>query len=167
MVKDKEISFYTQAGSHGEDVDLHDAFHSRANLAIPENKRNHYMICGCAYVYAGSWGISWEDIQTMFKTRMKYDKKTDWLKLYFERYNFGESQAKHLLVPQFINALIIRKIEKEQGFPAVMELLSSGNMYKDRESFFRILEKVTGINAKNFNKEVRKLIQDIDKVEKV
>ena len=118
------------------------------------------MICGCAYIYGGSWGMSWEDIQKMFRLRMSYDKKTDWLKLYFERYNFGESQAKHLLITQFVNALIIQKVEKEQGFPAVVELLSSGNIYKDRENFFKILEQVTGINEKNFNKKVAQLVDD-------
>jgi hypothetical protein len=37
-----------------------------------------------------------------------------------------------------------------------MKLLSSGSMFNDRENFFRILEKITGINEKNFNKEVGK-----------
>ena len=159
-VRGKEIAFYTQRMSRQEKLDPHDLFHWRANTAIPQEKRNFYMICGCAYIYGGSWGMSWEDIQKMFKLRMSYDKKTDWLKLYFERYNFGESQAKHLLITQFVNALIIQKVEKEQGFPAVVELLSSGNIYKDRESFFKILEQVTGINEKNFNKKVAQLVDD-------
>jgi hypothetical protein len=159
-VKDKEIVFYTQRLSHTKNYDAHDLFHWRTGIAIPNDKQNHYMICGCAYIYAGSWGISWEDIQKMFHTRMKYDKKTDWLKLYFDRYNFGESQEKHLLLTQYINALIIQKTEKEQGFEAVRELLASGNIFKNREHFFSVLEKVTGINEKNFNKEVWKLINN-------
>jgi hypothetical protein len=159
-VADKYFAVYTQRLLNRKEVDTHDLFHWRAGIAISDDsKYNHYMVCGGAYVYGGSWGYSWEEIQEMFKARMKYDRKTDWLKLYFERYNFGESQENHLLVTQFINALIIQKVEKEQGFPAVMELLSSGSMYDDRENFFRILEKVTGINEKNFNKEVGKLIQ--------
>ncbi|GHT17304.1 hypothetical protein FACS189429_1080 [Bacteroidia bacterium] len=81
--------------------------------------------------------------------------------MYNERYNFGESQEKHLLVTQMINALIIRKVEKEKGFSAVMDLLGSGNFLKDKDNFFNILEKTTGINEKNFNKEVWKLINDI------
>ncbi|MDR1170573.1 MAG: hypothetical protein LBK97_07045 [Prevotellaceae bacterium] len=58
-------------------------------------------------------GVFHVKIQKMFKARMKYDRKTDWLKLYFEQYNFGESQAKHLLITQFVNALIIQKVKKE------------------------------------------------------
>jgi hypothetical protein len=160
-VTDKDFAVYTQRLSN-QKADTHDLFHWRTRAAISDDEKySHYMVCGCAYVYGGSWGYRWKEIREMFKARMKYDRKTDWLKLYFERYNFGESQAEHLLVTQFINALIIQKVEKEQGFPAVMELLSSGSMYDDRENFFRILEKVTGINEKNFNKEVWKLVQGI------
>jgi hypothetical protein len=158
-VADKEIGIYTRTISRQPQADVHDLFHWRANCVIPQEVRNHYMVCGCAHIYAGSWGYNWEEIQEIFKTRMVYDKKTDWLKLYFERYDFGENLKYSFQITQFINALIIQKIEKEQGFPAVMELFASGNMYNDRENFFRILEKVTGINEKNFNKEVGKLIQ--------
>jgi hypothetical protein len=158
-VGDKTFVFYAQQLSRRQ-LDPHDLFHWRANSAISEDVRNHYMVCGAGYVYGGSWGISWEDIRKTFKERMKYDKNTDWLKLYFDRYNFGESQAEHLLVTQYINALIIQKTEKEQGFSAVMDLLGSGNFIKEKENFFNILEKTTGINEKNFNKEVWKLINE-------
>jgi hypothetical protein len=158
IVSEKGFSFKARRISLSRIFDFHDLFHSRVEHCIPQDKINRQMVCGCAYIYAGSWGMSWEDIQTMFKTRMSYDKKTDWLKLYFEWYNFGESMEKHLLVTQYINALIVQKVVKEQGFSAVMELLASGNMYQDRKNFFGILEKVAGISEKNFNKEVWKLI---------
>ncbi|MDR1895931.1 MAG: hypothetical protein LBR10_03985 [Prevotellaceae bacterium] len=158
-VRDKVIKFYTQRHSHRE-FDPHKLFHAAADNTISPEKRNHYMICGYAYIYAGEFCINWENIQKLFKTRMKYDKKTDWLKLYFDRYNFGESNEKFLLTMQFINALILQKVEKEQGFQSVMELLASGSPYRDEENFFKILEKVTGINKKNFNKEVGKLLQE-------
>lgn len=162
MIADKEFAIKTRRLSRQSKVDVHDLFHWRANDVIPREKRNHYMVCGCATLYAGSWGYDWAEIRKMFKERMTYNKKTDWLKLYFEQYNFGESQERPFQITQFINALIIQKVEQEQGFPAVMELFESGNMLKDRENFFRILEKVTGINEKNFNKEVGKLIQKIE-----
>ncbi|MDR1098825.1 MAG: hypothetical protein LBL57_11930, partial [Tannerella sp.] len=161
-LKEKDIDLFVRRYLQQQPDNAHDLFHWRAGIAISDDEKyNHYMVCGGAYVYGGSWEYSWEEIQKMFKARMKYDRKTDWLKLYFERYNFGESEENHLLITQFVNALIIQKVEKEQGFPAVMELLSSGNIYNDRGNFFRILEKVTGINEKNFNREVGKLIQGI------
>ncbi len=157
----KKFNFYTNRYFHNKEIaDPHDLFHSRAYRVIPKEKRNRFMICGCAYLYGGSWLISWTDIQKRFKTTVDYKKQKDWLKLYFDRYNFGVSKARHLLVTQFINALIIQKVEKEQGFLAVKKLLASGNIYKNREEFFHILEDVTGINEKNFNKKVSKLINN-------
>lgn len=156
-----QINFYTKRFFEGrKQADPHDIFHSRAYIAIPQEKRNRYMICGCAYIYCGSWLISWQDIQKRFKETIDYKNEKDWLKLYFERYNFGVSKKRHLLVTQFVNALIIQKVDKKQGFSAVKKLLASGNIYKKRDEFFRILEEVTGINEKNFNKKVSKLIDD-------
>ncbi len=158
--KKHNFCFYPKHFFEGGIIDPHDTFHSRAYSVIPQEKRNRFMICGCAYIYCGSWLISWEDIQKRFKETVDYKNEKDWLKLYFERYNFGVNKERHLLVTQFVNALIIEKVEKEQGFSAVKKLLASGNMYKNRDEFFRILEEVTGINEQNFNKEVAKLIDD-------
>ncbi|MDD5361178.1 MAG: hypothetical protein PHN88_03540 [Ignavibacteria bacterium] len=140
--------------------DPHDLFHDRARIVIPADKYNHYMVCGCAYLYGGSWGIKWQQIVSMFNEKMTSDPDADWLKLYTEGYNFGESKEKHLLVTQYINALILRKTEREKGNLGVMDLLSSGNQKKDPETFFKILEKVTGINKTNFNEKVWELIKD-------
>lgn len=140
--------------------DPHDLFHERARSVIASNKINPTMICGCAYLYGGSWGISWEQILKTFKEKMASNSNADWLKLYNEGYNFGESQEKHLLVTQLINALIIKKAEKEKGFSVVIELLGSGNPRKDNESFFKTLEKLTGINKNNFNESVWALIKE-------
>lgn len=157
--EDKAIIIDGVDNARFDNFDPHDLFHERVSIAIPEGK-NHFMVCGAAYVYGGSWGISWTEIQKMFKSRMVYDKNTDWLKLYFDRYNFGESNREHLLVAQFINALIIQKTEKDKGFSAVRKLLSSGNMMKDRKNFFTILNDVTGINEGNFNENVSNLINE-------
>ncbi len=158
--KKHNFCFYPKRFFESGIIDPHDTFHSRAYSVIPQEKRNRFMICGCAYIYCGSWLISWQDIQKRFKEAIDYKNEKDWLQLYFERYNFGVSKKRHLLVTQFVNALIIQKVEKEQGFSAVKKLLASGNMYKNRDEFFQILEKVTGINEQNFNKKVSKLIDD-------
>ncbi len=158
---DKTVNVSSNFGDEFNSFDPHDLFHERARKAVPRDKYNHYMVCGCAYVFGGSWGISWQDIKKKFKAEMLNKKNTDWLKLYNERYNFGESAAKHLLVTQFINALIIEKAETEKGFSTVKEFLSSGNFRKDRDNFFNELERITGISEKNFNKEVEKLIRNM------
>lgn len=151
----------TVFGEHFDSFDPHDLFHWRAVKAIPRETYNHYMVCACAYVYGGSWGISWDEIKSIFKTKMLNDTKKDWLKLYLERFNFGESREKHLLVTQFINALIIEKSQKEKGFSIVIELLNSGSFRRNKKEFFDNLNKITGINEDNFNKKVEELFNEL------
>jgi len=148
-------------GDSFDHFDAHDLFHWCAAKAVNSETYNHYMVCAGGYVYGGSWGLSWDEIKEKFKTKMLNSSETDWLKLYVERYNFGDSQSKHLLVTQFINALIIEQIEKEKGFSGVMELLNSGNFRKDRVSFFKELDRITGINESNFNTEVKQLFSQL------
>jgi len=140
--------------------DPHDLWHERLYNVIPKSKVNKPVDEGCAYLYGGSWGISWNQILNMFKEKVSSNPKSDWLSLYEQFYNFGESKEKHLLVGYVINALIIEKIEKEKGFPAVMELLGCGKYEKTNENYFKALEKLTGINKTNFNDSVWKLINE-------
>ena len=55
--------------------------------------------------------------------------------------------------------MIVKKIEKEKGFNAVVEFLKCGKYEKTNENYFNILEKLTGINRMNFNVEIWKLIE--------
>jgi hypothetical protein len=148
---------------HFDTFDPHDLFHDKASSVIETDKINRSMVCGTAYIYGGSWGISYPEILKKFKSKMLSDPKVDWLKLYREGYNFGDSEEKHLLVTQLINSLIIQKIEKEKGFSVAIELMSSGNFRRNEENFFKIVEKNTGINKTNFNDSVWKLINESGK----
>ena len=156
----KTLMITTNFGEYFDDFDPHDLFHWRAVKAIPRETYNHYMVCGCAYIYGGSWGISWEEIKEMFKTKMLDNTKKDWLKLYIERYNFGESREKHLLVTQFINALIIEKVQNEKGDAGIIQLLNTGSFRRNKEQFFNNLDKITGINEDNFNEKVSALVKN-------
>ncbi|NDP22752.1 MAG: hypothetical protein GZ091_16990 [Paludibacter sp.] len=138
--------------------DPHDLWHDRLHNVLSTTIINKPVDEGCAYLYGGSWGISWEQILRTFKEKVSLNPKSDWLSLYEQFYNFGESKEKHLLVSYVINALIVQKIEKEKGFPAVMELLSCGRYEKTNEKYFITLDKLTGITKKNFNDNVWKLI---------
>jgi hypothetical protein len=139
--------------------DPHDLWHERTRNTIPKNVINKPVDEGCAYLYGGSWGISWEQILKTFKEKVVSNSNSDWLSLYDGFYNFGESKEKHLIVSYLIDALIVEKIEKEKGFPAVIELLSCGKYEKGNENYFKVLEKLTGINKANFNEQVWKLIK--------
>lgn len=146
--------------SNFEVFDPHDLFHERAGIVISPLQVNRSMVCGTAYIYGGSWGMSWEDISKRFKETIGLNSNSDWLKLYSEGYNFGESQEKHLLVTQYVNALIVKDIDKKQGVSKAIELLSSGNFKQNPDNFFKILEENTGINKSNFNEKVQKLITE-------
>ena len=57
-----------------------------------------------------------------------------------------------------VNSLIVKKIETEQGFQKVLELITCGKKETTNENYFKALEKTTGINKSDFNAFVWKLI---------
>ena len=150
-------------GSNINTYDPHDLWHDRLHNVLPANIINKPVDEGCAYLYGGSWSISWAQILKIFKEKVASNPKSDWLALYEEFYNFGETQQNHLIVGYVINALIVQKIEKEKGTSAVIELLSCGNYQKGNENYFKVLEKLTSINKANFNNSVWTLIKNTEK----
>jgi hypothetical protein len=144
--------------------DPHDLWHERARFAYSRDLINKAVDEGCAYLYGGSWGISWQQILKTFKEKVASDPKTDWLTLALyetPQINFGESQQKHLMADYVVNALLVEKIEKEKGFSAVIEFLCSGKNKKGgSENYFIVLEKLTGINKDNFNAKIWELIAE-------
>ncbi|CAH0335333.1 hypothetical protein FVB9288_00969 [Flavobacterium sp. CECT 9288] len=156
-------SLLIASGTNNSDFngfDPHDLWHERLYNVIPKSRVNKPVDEGCAYIYGGSWGISWEQILKTFKAKVSSNKSIDFLATYEDLYDFGESNEKHLLVPYVINALIIKKLEKEKGFVAVMELLSCGKYQNGNENYYTALDKLTGINKSNFNERVWKLINE-------
>lgn len=113
---------------------------------------------GCAYLYGGSWGLSWKEILEKFKTYAAASENADWLALYNESRNFDEKAAHPLRVDYVANALLVQKIEKEKGFSAVMELLGCGKKETDNANYFKALEKITGISKSNFSSSIARLI---------
>lgn len=156
-------SLLIASGTNNSDFngfDPHDLWHERLYNVMPKSGVNKPVDEGCAYIYGGSWGISWEQILKTFKAKVSSNKSIDFLATYEDFYDFGESNEKHLLVPYVINALIIKKLEKEKGFVAVMELLSCGKYQNGNENYYTALDKLTGINKSNFNERVWKLINE-------
>ena len=138
--------------------DPHDLFHSRLRNVLSPEIINRPVDEGCAYLYGGSWGISWKDILGKFNDFVNHNPNANWLDIYVDGKNFVEGD-KPLSLAFVINALIVQKIEKEKGFPAVMELISCGKKEKGDENYFKALEKITGINKANFNESVNNLIK--------
>ena len=139
--------------------DPHDLWHERLRRVMPADVINRPVDEGCAYLYGGSWGISWPEVLAIFKKYAVENPHADWLNLYITTANFADGD-KPLKVAYLVNALIIRKIEKEKGFAPVMELLRCGKREQGDENYFKALEKVAGISKAGFNAAVGKLIRE-------
>ena len=139
-------------------VDPHDLWHERLHNVLSTDIINRPVDEGTAYLYGGSWGLTWEQILDKFRAFAHENPKADWLSLYNESKNFDEKAKYPLNVDFVINALLVQKIEKENGFPAVIELLSCGKKEAGNENYFNALKKITGIDKANFNKNVLQLM---------
>ena len=147
-------------GSSNDNFDPHDLWHDRLSLVISRRKVNKPVDEGCAYLYGGSWGMSWNEIFEKFLNRVTNKKNTDWTFYKENTTNFGDSMSEYLIVDYVINALIIQKIEKEKGFSGVWELLNCGKYEKGNENYYSVLNKIIGINKANYNKIVWELIKN-------
>lgn len=136
--------------------DQHDLWHNRLHHVISTDIINRPMDEATAYLYGGSWSLSWPEIFKRFKAFVGTDH--DWLTILNSHKVFNGAKAP-LYTDYVIEALIAQKLEKEKGFPAVLELLSCGKKQADNANFFTALEKIAGISKANFNAEVEKLVE--------
>ncbi|WP_299286202.1 hypothetical protein [uncultured Mucilaginibacter sp.] len=138
--------------------DPHDLWHERLRTVMNSEVINRPVDEGCAYLYGGSWGLTWIQVLTSFITYATAHPNANWEALYisFENYTNGD---KPLKVPYAINALIVENIEKEKGFDAVMALLACGKRENGDANYFSTLEKITGVNRTSFNSYVWKLLK--------
>lgn len=143
-----------------ENLDEHDLWHDRLSLVVSRREVNKPVDEACAYLYGGSWGLTWEDIFSRFCEKVASNKKTDWTQIKEEPVNFGESRAAHLMADYVVNALLVQKIEQEQGFEGVWQLLNCGPFEKGNANYYNTLEQLTGITKKGYNKAVWKLIEE-------
>ncbi|MFZ4523661.1 MAG: hypothetical protein ACOYNC_18310 [Bacteroidales bacterium] len=149
-------------GNHNasfNDFDPHDLFHSRLSMVISRSKVNKPVDEGCAYLYGGSWGLSWKEIFNAFKKDIASNQNASWTEIketpvYFKTKGFNNS------ADYIVNALIVQKIEKEQGFAGVWEFLNVGPFEKGNVKYYQTLEKLTGITKANYNDKVWELINN-------
>ncbi|HMI62902.1 MAG TPA: hypothetical protein VK518_18420, partial [Puia sp.] len=81
--------------------------------------------------------------------------------LYKDGTNFV-APPKILKISYAINALIIRQLEKEKGFPAVLELLNCGRKENGDANYFAAVRRLTGIDEAGYNEYVWKLVKAIN-----
>lgn len=140
--------------------DPHDMWHEKLHTVMPREQINRPVDEGCAYLYGGSWGLSWEEIKTAFKAYVQTHPEANWMELYLNDTNFKEGQEP-LKIAYVINALLVQQLEKEKGSQAVMALLGCGKKEKGDANYFAALDKVAGITKANFNTHVQTLLHNL------
>jgi hypothetical protein len=140
--------------------DVHDLWHERLRYVISSDIVNRPVDEGCAYLYGGSWGVSWPEVLARFKQYAANNPNADWITLYTESTKF-EDDDKPMYIAYALNALIVQKIEKEKGFKPVLELLGCGHREKGDDNYFKVLEKLTGITKTDFNIKMWELIKGL------
>lgn len=113
---------------------------------------------GCAYLYGGSWGFSWKEIFKAFEEQVASDRSSNWSEVKEKEVRFKTGDFTNS-ADYVVNALLVKKIEKEKGFAGVWELLNVGPAEKGNEKYYRVLERLTGITKTTYNENVWKLIE--------
>lgn len=158
-IGDRKLIVLGNNNSSFDYFDTHDLFHDRLSLVISRREVNRAVDEGCAYLYGGSWGLSWKEIFEAFKEQIASNKNTDWAALketpvYFKTKDYNNS------ADYIVNALLVQKIEKDNGFKGVWELLNVGPVEKGSQKYYEKLEELTGITKENYNDKVWELINN-------
>jgi hypothetical protein len=156
---DKSVIIFGNGNAHFDDFDPHDLWHDRLSLVIARSKLNRPVDEGCAYLYGGSWGLTWKDILKAFKEQTASNRNANWIEIketpvYFKTNGFNNS------ADFIVNALLVQKIEKEKGFAGVWELLNVGPFEKGNAKYYQTLEKLTGITKADYNDKIWELIDN-------
>ena len=155
----RKLIVFGNNNSSFNSFDPHDLFHDRLSLIIPRSQVNRPVDEGCAYLYGGSWGYTWKEIFKAFKEQIASNKNTNWTELKETPISFKTGKYPNQ-ADYIVNALLVKKIEKEKGFAGVWELLNVGPFEKGNEKYYQTLEKLTGITKANYNEKIWELIHN-------
>ncbi len=156
---DRKLIVFGNNNATFSEFDPHDLFHDRLSLVIPGSKVNKPVDEGCAYIYGGSWGFSWKEIFKAFKEQIASNENTNWTEIKETPISFKTGNYPNS-ADYIVNALLVKKIEKEKGFAGVWELLNIGPFEKGNEKYYQTLEKLTGITKANYNRKIWELIKN-------
>ena len=142
-----------------QNLDPHHLWHAVLHSVISHKIINPAVDEASAYFYAGfNKKYDWKRFIKDFKKFAKKNPTADWLDLYNKDYKINLGGNRNFPVQFGINALLVKKIDIEQGFEKVKELLISGDDKLGNENYFKVLENITGITKTNFNENIWKLI---------
>jgi len=158
IFNEKQLIMLGNENEAFNNFDLHDLWHDRLSLVISRKKVNRPIDEGYAYLYGGSWGVTWQDVLKEFRQKINYNKETNWLNFKETQEGYVGNKGDKFVVDYIINAIILQKIENEKGFAGVWEFLNCGPYEKGNENYFIALEALTSINKSNYNNMVLNLL---------
>jgi hypothetical protein len=139
--------------------DPHDWWHDRLHRVVSRATIYRPMDEGMAYLYGGSWRVyTWKDVLKMIRDYAVAHPDADWLALYKNGAPLVTSPWP-LYIGYAINALIVRRVEKEKGFAAALPLVTCGPKQAGDANYFAALAAVTGVTEAGFNGYVAELIR--------
>ncbi len=126
----------------------HDLTHFYFEKAIPDSTRNWTAEEGYNITVTDYWGESLDTILTYLTNYMSVNPDRTFLEIF----NSNDLVKAPIRARMPIAAVLIRKIEREQGFDKVLKIIKSGSK---KEDFLAALNLVAGINEGNFDKTVK------------
>ncbi len=146
---------------HNEDFS-HDLFHYYSAM-IRTNVRNRSAEEGFAYTWGNAYYtddrgevITQRRLALALKTYLTDHPDCAVWTLFNDNPKIFNSIAKEVSVKTTISSLICDEVERKAGVDGVKQLLNCGT---GDEAYFKVVNKLTGINLHNFNTEIVKLIE--------
>ncbi len=146
---------------HNEDFS-HDILHYYSEKIRINKKRNHMAEEGLAYLWGNAYYtkangemVDQKELIGSLKNYLKENPNADLLVLFSKNQKLFGKLAAEISAGSVLSGLICEKIEKTKGSEGIKKLLNSGS---GEDNYFKSVEELVGINKRNFNEEVLKLI---------
>ncbi|MFN3195259.1 MAG: hypothetical protein ACE364_04845 [Chlorobiota bacterium] len=142
-----------------KNYDPHDLWHSRLSLLKPRKDCFKFIDEGCAYLYGGSWGYSWNEILIEFEKQVVDKGNNDWLSLKSSPSYFMTGKFKNS-ADYIITALIINEVEQKYGYEGVRELINLNPENDSIDDYYSILNRLVNVNENNYNERVNQILKN-------
>ena len=141
----------------------HDVFHYYSAKIRGAAKRNRAVEEGMAYYWGNAYYTKDNGEMTEFKELVNYLKvyikqnpKANLLELFTNDTKIFTKVPEEISVKSTISGLLCKEVEQKKGIEGIKKLITCG---KGDESFFKTLDELLAVNNTNFDKGVRRLIE--------
>ncbi len=143
----------------------HDIFHYYSGLVNQRKNRNWIAEEGLAYTLGNAYYtdekgemVTQKRLLEELRSYLNHHKDTTLWTLFEKDYPIFDNIAENLSVRSVISSVIIDQVILTKGKKEIIELINSGGQ-EELTNYMRVINKLIGINKKNFNTRLNKLIQ--------